>query len=428
MKKELFLFATAATMLTACVNTDTLDKDINVQNDAIAFTNYAQPATKATENNTKTYAWTLEAHHTSFIVSGWRTVNGTDLQVFDDETVTWQDKDNDNVADAWDYSPHRFWDKRASKYTFYAAAPDVVVSQSHKWILNNNTDGPSDNSAYTDDTWYYTYSGFTLTDHDATTSDVSSDADNYVQSFATAAPDKDLMIAEKCEWTAIGTTVSLNFIHVLSRLNVIAQRGGNLSADDVVKIQEFEVTGFSEGGDFRENIRNADKTTTKTASRWENLSSTKISYTTTTTLINPNNTPATELTVLYDPSADITETGSDDMKQYILQSLVIPQDITYEDIRLIDGKQTAASTTDAAQAYLHIKYTITNNNWTGAKTEEFEGYYNLASAFGATSASPTITFNEGWQNNLTLVINPGVINFVPKVSEWDNQDFTYEIK
>ena len=429
MKKNFLWIAAAALAFAACANDENFS-EVSNEGSVIAFKSYTEPTTKATENNTMNYAWDLEDHHYSFQVYGWRQVSGeaTDVQVFNNQTVDY----GTTTTDKWDYSPHRFWDKRATSYTFYAAAPADA-----NWALVDNTDGnDDDNDAYKQGQYYFTYTGYTLVDHDATAADATTTADNYVQSFMTAYPDKDLMVAAPCVWTNIGNTVNLNFIHVLSRLNIIVQRGNKLSATDVVKIQKFEVVGFEQGGKFVENTRNADATSTKTASRWTSPTGTKITYTTTTDLIDEAN--SVEFQVDYDPAADDDATGKNDMKQYILQSLVVPQNIALEDIRLIDGKQTAAPSTNAAQAYLHIKYSIHNDDWTGDKTEVFEGYYNLATAFGAKADDgddtngveyQTVTFNEGWQNNLTLIINPDYIVFDPYVSEWASNDFApYDIK
>ena len=75
-------------------------------------------------------------------------------------------------------------------------------------------------------------------------------------------------------------------------------------------------------------------------------------------------------------------------------------------------------------------YSITNDSWsTTDKTETFEGYYNLAAAFNASSTNTTIAFNEGWQNNLTIKVNPNTIDFTPMVSEWSNNvEYTYSIR
>jgi hypothetical protein len=428
MKKSYLMISAAAIIFAGCSSNDSF-KEIDTQDTPIAFRSYTQPNTKATENNDKSYAWDLEDHHSTFVVSGFRTVTGEDdTWVFQDQTISWQDTDNDNVNDAWDYTPHRFWERRATSYTFYAAAPDITEgsgnSLTHKWVLNKNASTESGyNSEYTNDTWYYTYTGFSLTDHDATEGDATDSGDNYIASFATAAPEKDLMIAEKCNWTTIGTTVNLHFIHVLSRLNVLVQRGTKLNPDDVVKIQSFEVCKFKDGGNFVENLYNAVATTPGINTRWTSLSNNTIDYTSSTDIIDPSNTR--ELEVKYDPTADDNETGRDDIKQYILQSLVVPQNITFENID-INGKLESDHSTAAAQTYLHIKYTIHNDGWTGNKTEVFEGYYNLAKAFGATSG--TVSFTEGWQNNLTLIINPDVIDFDPDVSEWGDRNFEYDIE
>lgn len=391
MKKNYLWIAAAAVMFAACSSNDTF-KDVDVQETPIAFTSYAQPTTKATENNDGAYSWNLEDHHTSFDVWGYRKKSDTYQWVFTKQNVTYS-------SSTWSYTPVRYWDKTQDSYTFFAAAPDHT-----NWNISNGA-LPADQKL--------SYAGLTLSDHDATTADATASADNYVESFSTAAPGKDLMIAAPCTTSDYANPVNLQFIHILSRLNVIVQRGNKLNANDVVNITSFQVCGFLPTGDFDESLHAADNQD-GTMSRWKDQTGTKINYTSSTAIIDPS-TP-TSLTVTNDGT-------SNTKKQYILQSLVIPQNVTYQDI---------AWNVDPAninQAYIHITYTISNTNWPAdSQTESYEGYYNLAKALGADGTTTTTKgFYEGWQNNLTLKINPALIEFDPTVSTWGTKDYEFEI-
>ena len=391
MKKSILFLATSAIVFVGCSENDAIKE--NVSNDTpIAFTSYAQSATKATENNGKTYSWELKDHHSDFYVYGYKTVGTTITKVFDKQLVEWN-KPALTTAD-WNYTPARYWDKAASQYYFYAAAP-----KDEEWTLNANT------AAVDDD--YFTYASYSLSDHDATLT-----GNAYVESFnASRAKAVDLMIADKCPWTNLGATVNLQFIHILSRLNVLIKRGDNLDANDVVTLLDFKVFKMYNEGSFDEHLATAVNTTPGINTRWTDQTGT-VDY-----------TAANEANIVV---------GNGTTKQYILQSLVVPQNIVWKSIKP-DGSD--ATTSAAPQAYFMIKYKIANNTWTGDKEETYEGYYNLAAAFGATADDTStndkkedeISFTEGWQNNLTLIINPDKIEFDAKVSEWDDRNFEYSI-
>ena len=429
MRKYNFVLATAV-IIVSCTGTDSV-KEVVSPEVPINFVTYTQPTTKA-ENNGTSYSWSLEDHHTTFLVFGSKVVTRNNQEttesVFDKQEVEYKVWDATSTVKEWNYTPVRYWDKAAKKYIFYAAAPVVADGQNYKWILKENKDNDG-NTEYTEDTYYFTYSGYTLADHDATVA--ADEANNikgneYVQSFNEVRSSAlDLMIAEKQNnWTDYTKAVTLNFNHILSRLNVLIQRGSDLADEkkegntvvdkgDIVELLEFKVFTFKNGGNFIENNSNAVSTNGGTKARWEIPSgTTTIDYTATSF-----NSSSPLLVTDDQDDNDI------DNKQYILQSLVVPQAITYEEIK-VDGTDTEV------EAYLYIKYTITNEHWkTSNKTETFEGYYNLAAAFGATASSTTIDFNEGWQNNLTIRINPAVIEFDPQVSEWgDNVSANYDVK
>lgn len=382
--------ATSAIVFVGCSHNDSI-KEVVASDTPIAFTSYAQSATKA-ENNGTDYSWELKDHHSDFYVYGYKTVGTTITKVFDKQLVQW------NIpaitpAD-WNYTPARYWDKAASQYYFYAAAP-----QDTKWTLNASTNAVDDD--------YFTYASYSLSDHDATLA-----GNGYVESFnASRANAVDLMIADKCPWTNLGATVNLQFIHILSRLNVLIKRGDNLDANDVVTLLDFKVFKMYNGGNFNESNATAVYTTPGINTRWTDQTGT-VDY-----------TAANEANIVV---------GDGTTKQYILQSLVVPQNIVWKSFSANGADATSCS---APEAYFMIKYKIANNTWTGDKEETYEAYYNLAAAFGATADDEStndkkedeISFTEGWQNNLTLIINPDKIEFDAKVSEWGDRDFEYSI-
>lgn len=88
MKKDFLLIAAAATMLTACVNLDTLNGvDDYEAPGAIDFSTFTGYQTKA-ENSTATKKHSLGNYHKSFQVWGSKTVNSTTSTVFKGQIVS----------------------------------------------------------------------------------------------------------------------------------------------------------------------------------------------------------------------------------------------------------------------------------------------------------------------------------------------------
>jgi hypothetical protein len=105
------------------------------------------------------------------------------------------------------------------------------------------------------------------------------------------------------------------------------------------------------------------------------------------------------------------------VERHVIQTLVIPQAVTSEDIPLNGAGVTAAN-----HPYLYVKYGVANGTDNEGKPtfEIFEKYYNLAQIFGVTAGS-TLPFNEGWENTLTLTIGPATIDFKANVATWATQ-------
>lgn len=186
------------------------------------------------------------------------------------------------------------------------------------------------------------------------------------------------MIAAKCGIGAaqFEQTVQLNFIHILSRLNVIVMQSATAPE---ITLNSVTVKGLNLKGTFNESLVAANGT--GKTSRW--------------TGANPAVT-----TTDYKFTSDFKLTQD---KNYVIQSLVIPQEVDYQSVKT-DGSNLGES----PEAYLEIIYNING--------ETFKAYYNLAAVFGASSGS--IPFNEGYQNTLTITIDPAAISFNSTVASW----------
>ena len=371
MKKYISI-AIIATMMAACGD-QTLKNDLNNEPAEIAFETFADKQTKA-ENSGEDNTTALEGHHTSFKVWGAKvaTTHQTVYAANTPGTVTYS-------SDKWSATPVKFWDKSASNYYFYAAAP---ASQS--WALAfKAADDMSDATI--------TLADYKLTGVNVRTAASTTATDSWKTN---GGDDIDLMIASPCPVArtaynkATPDKVNLQFNHILSRLNVLVKKGTNVQ-DCVVSLIELKVYNMNNKGSFNEKPDGLTSTqlAAGTIARWA--------------------TPTLDGT--YTPSAiALTATTKDNgvttTAQYVLETLIMPQNVAFEEI-------DASGSDDEDEAYVYIKYSIDG--------EEFYGYYNLAAAFGLTAAG-NIPFNEGWQNNLTVTINPASIEFDAEVFNWDD--------
>lgn len=376
MKKQYFMMAIAATMFAACSQTEVIDEVVdNSTPKAIGFTTYAEGQTRA-ENSGQGYTWDLEDHHTTFKV--WAYKNVADAKVFDGDVVTYTKTSSDPLTYEWEYTNTRYWDKAASWYEFYAAAPE-----NFSWVLNENTTNKADD--------YFTLANYELKGDNLNKDGFSA----YNNSFKNLPNDIDLMIADekKVENAYFYGDVHLEFIHILSRLNITVNKDSRVT--DNVNLVKLDVVDLKNIGNFNEN----DITGTLKdgiTSRWTAADN----YT----------------TITYDKN-QIVETTA----KHAIQALVIPQvaEVTTNAVKL-DG----SNITDEKKPYIRIEYTITP---AGGNAETFVAYYNLATAF--TNSAPTnIAFNEGWQNTLNITIAPTAITFDANVAPWgeNNKDLPIE--
>ena len=363
MRKSYLLMAAAATMFAACTQSDALNEaQVQDEAQAIGFSTYAGKVTRA-ENNKTPYSQDLEKHHLNFDVWAGKKVNDATQAVYAKGVVTYADE-------TWTANPLKYWDKVASEYYFYAGAPSSSSWQFAMTEAGNYATG------------YLKYEYFKLNGEN-----IANGTNTYGTTWApaNAVDDIDLMIAapKKVERVFYNVTsptlpgkVEMQFNHILSRLNIMVKKGENIDANHKLVLTSLTVYGLKNKGSFDENKEEADQTA-KT-SRWYDQS-VDGTY---------------ELTAAV-PATEVTDAV------YTHQYLVIPQTISSSSV---DVNGTTADMAD--NPYFRIEYTIAD--------EVYFAYYNLASAFSANSLS----FNEGWQNTLTITINPNVINFDATVSEW----------
>lgn len=373
MKKSILLLATAA-LFAACAS-DSVRENIAEDQVEIGFSTYIQKsiASKA-DNSTATALKGLEAYHQNFVVNGFKTVATVETPVFTNQLVEYNDAENKKV---WEYSPVSYWDKSASAYTFYAAAPADAA-----WNFADNK--------YTLE---FKVSGSSLEIEERATPDAAANLG-----------DDDMMIAT--DKTAnntngnFGGTVEFTFNHILSRFNIAISTS---ITDGVVTLKSLEVNGLNKSGKFDETIPDGVTLNAGTTKRWTELS------TPYALAVAVND----ELTV-KNFAADDDETN-DANKQFVYQGLVIPQIAEATTISL-DGSDATSS----AKPYLNIQYSITTGEGATAKTQDYSYFYNLADLFNGESSSD-LAFNEGWQNNLYITIGAAAINFDAKVYEWATQ-------
>lgn len=413
--KKIFIFAATAALLASCAQDEVLNSYEPTAEQAIGFSTITNLQTRA-ENSTQENKLDLYNYHETFVVDGFKCVNATTkgVEVFKGQVV------NVTSGNTTSYDPLRYWDKAASYYNFYAAAPATG------WTFTAPTDLTTPDLT----TGYYTTSS-TLAGDNITTF-TGTDAYKYQEYFKKNG-DLDKLIASPCKvensWYNKSTgiqDVELDFNHILSRLNVEVKsgitpvynpqqvtisgtsyplytcaegkcvydatnteyyvveetegvysfRGG--SSDKVVatgtiaqvddetsvksgevKLVAITVNGFNECGDFNEDLTapDPDITTAELAAG-------------TTKRWTSSKTSGENITADFTSSPlnlSVEQNGLlVSAYKYVCQSLVIPQKVEYEAIAL-DGSGTKN------KPYVNVKFEIDG--------QPYSYFYNLAAVF-----------------------------------------------
>ena len=385
MKKNYFMLALASMMMAACANNDLVDDLVKEEvPQAIGFETFAQKATRATENSNANYGENdLSSHHSTFKVWASKKIESQAnwLEVYSNTnpgTVTY--------GTAWVADPLKYWDKAATSYCFYAAAPAEP-----DWVYTNAT--TSDGS-----TGYLTLTNYVLkgTANDNLATGANTALGTTWKAKTHDGKDLDLMIAAPCSVAndnynkATPDKVNMDFIHILSRLNIAVK-----ATDDNIVVKALEVHRLKNKGSFDENasLSNGEGNTpdvlaSGTIKRWGTTSSVNIDTDVAYKLVGNLGTG---------PGLALTKNAT---AVYTHEYLIMPQVQTKTENCVGTG---SAPSTDA---YIYLEYTVNG--------ETYKTYYGLAQAFGVTS----LAFNEGWQNTLTLTISPATIEFTADAAAW----------
>jgi len=429
MKKSIFILATAA-IVASCSSNDTFKEMNNQEGGAISFETFTTKQTRA-ENSTETLQSALNNYNTTFLVWGYKTINNADPYVFgktSGENPTYPGQ-LVQYTTAWTYSPIRVWDKSASSYDFYAAAPSTA---SWVWDATNNALALND---------------FVITGTNA----VTTVGTTNTASEAISVNGEDLMIStDKTVAPAqFGSAVQLDFNHILSRLNIGIQKGAEIY-DYTVKLNSIKVFNLVKKASFDEDADLTGKTPaygistdqgygtaayilshgvearwTKSAVATDKFTSGEMQY------VNAEGLEITSSEAITSHDPAVTSSY-----QYVFKGLVIPQTVAFAQTKLptdatynaatdlnIDGSNRVA----LGMPYIEIDFeigTTTNNTYT--KGDGFKYYYNLADVFNG-NGSDAFTFCEGWQNTLLITLKPDVINFTPMVYSWEDKEVSINV-
>ncbi|MBR5480279.1 MAG: fimbrillin family protein [Bacteroidaceae bacterium] len=372
MKRNYLMMAMAAAMLASCAQTGLVEEIAEEPQKAIGFSTFVDKATRA-ENSEEEYSQEMNIHHNVFSVWGFKNTSTT-AAVFAGVNVEYvaasTNGDGSTIPAHWKYDELRYWDKAATDYYFYACAPITAP-----FIFT----GTQDNGKFT--------IGTTGSEYEVDALNISPKNSEEAQTSWKEKTEKDLMIAAPCHLNgtslsnAYASKVGLNFIHILSRLNIVINKYVNSSTSILVK--NITIGNMKYKGTFDEETGVADNTI-GTNSRW------------------------TKTTDKKDYSYDIDYSVHRTQNNYVIEALIMPQTTKTEEVKL-DG------TGDMDEAYIRINYSLTS----GSTTEYFTACYNLAKVFGIESGE--LEFNEGWQNTLTISLSPAAIVFTANTAPWDDK-------
>ncbi len=314
----------------------------------------------------------LSDYFTTMGVWGWRSdAEVTDQPQFIDQLITYSP-----AAAKWQYSPLRYWE-RHSTYRFYAYAP-------------HQTDVAGSSVSIDAATGHIAISGVTLTGTNLQTPPTA--AQQYVFS-AVPSGDTDWMIARAGRTSVpgrLGQTVEFTMQHILSKLNVAVRTSDALAADGGVTgvtVNSLHIGTFAAEGDFAQTLDHTPDATLaadRAAAEWTLTAAPALTL----------QGPADIIVKNTDVAPGETSVAGNTLL-YILESLVLPQDVT--------TSQT-----------VKLVYTL---HFSDGRSERYTYVMPFSDAFGPTTEAGGQLLS-GYSYTLKFIIGPDVITFDPGVDEW----------
>lgn len=376
MKKVVSLFVIALLMV-SCNQDAVLIETPEVTPEvarAIGFDTFVDKSSRAADENNST---ALNDFYPAFKVYGWKTVDGTTTQIFNNHAVkyvadetTYKESyeaewgEMETFVAGWYYQNLRYWDKMASGYQFCAYAPVAPEEERDYVVCSENGQ--------------ITIGSETIPDTELDNS-VTVDTKNLMATPATKLAykgfDYDYMTAT-AGYDGTKTNVTLNFQHLQAKLNIRIRLNESVTTAQTVTITEISVHNLGNKGYY-----DSEATGTGVVSGWK-ITAAEDGYVPSVTTGYPIN-------------------GSDSKNgYYVLEQLILPQTIK---------KATAAapSLSEYAEACLYVEYTIGN--------EVFKSFSPLANIF---TTADTYDFEGGKQYTINVIVGPSPIEFTVDVAAW----------
>ena len=352
-KQYMMVLVAGAAIVASCSDTTKLNTEVrqNTQTEKIGFVTYTEKVTRANESNSVN----LSDFYKAFDIYAWKTANNQVQSVFSHDPVEYFDSNStsgtyvyktdfsklskewgDNWATNtsyknWFYEDVRYWDKLATNYNFYAIAPYEETPAPALTINNGDA-----NIKIGDTNDLYKVS-------EEKNLAINPTITNEKKYFGFT---KDYMLAEKVNTKF--QTVTLNFHHILTKLNVKITLTDAYKGTQPFTIKDLKIVGLEDEAYFVYN-------TSMTTNGWTTKAGSKYNLEITTDYILKNVPANVE---------DKTEYSG----YYWIQTLIFPQTLTCT----AEGAQITAPT----GKYLYIEYNIGN--------EPFKAYYDLAYVFDNT--------------------------------------------
>lgn len=371
MKRTIYLLAATA-LMAGCTQSEVLVDTPNPVPEvprSISFNTFVDKATRATGTNSTA----LNDFYPTFIVNGWKTVGGETTQVFDNVTVNYYDVEAEENAytpgeewgDAttgWYYDYVRYWDNMATAYQFSAYTPEYASNE-----VDCTPDGTI--SIGTED------------------SPITVDETNLMSTPATELAftgfKYDYMMAQSTNNNL--NEVSLNFKHLMAKLNVRIRLDKSITTAQDVTVQALTVFNLGDKGYYTNALDEKGKVAG--VSGWT-ISATSAGY---------------ELQI---PEAySLNNANANYHNHYVLEQLIIPQTV----LNCEEGEDIP-SLNPYNEASVYVEYTI--------GSETFKSYTPLANIF---SNAASYSFEGGKQYTINITVGPKPIVFTAEVTPWETE-------
>ena len=336
----------------------------------IGFETFVDKATRSASNNSTN----LQDFYPSFVICGWKTVGEETTDVFENVAVNYYDveskaedgfipgKEWGDVSNGWYYNEIRYWDKMASKYQYSAYVPAYAVDEVSCQEDGTITIGTAEAPVTIDDT--------NLMETPAENLAYVGFVKDYMTAQATAEPNVDA--------ADMTTAVTLNFKHLLAKLNIRIMLDTSISTSQEVKVNTIEVHNLYDKAHYINAAEGVSGWTTKDASD----------------------------TYIPTANAGYSLNGVDNVDgYYVMEQLIIPQTIK-------SAAAVVPSLTEYDEACVYVEYTI--------GTEVFKNFTPLANIF---STAANYNLEGGKQYTVNITVGPAPIKFTANVAEWkDGKD------